>query len=310
MSTLPQLPHRSYWLAAWFTFGAVVLGSAVCATESGLACPTWPGCFPDQVTPDGLHSAIEFTHRVVAFGSLASLTLAAWQGRRLADRRLRWFPVAALLLAIASGAFGMVIVLFSLPMLLGLIDVAAALVALCLISWAAVRLPDPHPATGLARWGWATVAVVIVMHLLGIAVAVPGSFVRCLGWPIWRIVEADREPGLQWFRLGVGALAAILLVIVLVLAWRRPGLRRLATVLAAVWLAELVMGQLIVGQFTGTQERQIDLAAAYSMLAGSVVWLLALLAARAADGPRPTNADTASQGGIASPPPASGVELG
>lgn len=281
MNTRTQLPHRSYWLAAWFTFGAVALGSAVCATESGLACPTWPGCFPHQVTPDGLHSAIEFTHRVVAFGSLVFLALAAWHGRRLTDRRLRWFPVVALLLAIASGAFGMIIVLFSLPLLLGLLDVAAALVALCLITWAAVRLADPRPATGLARWAWGTVAVVIVMHLLGIAVAGPGSFVRCLGWPVWRMVDSDQSPALQWLRLGVGVVAAALVVTLLVRAWRRPELRPTAAGLAVAWLAQLVMGQLIVGQFTGAEERQIGLAMVYSMLAGGVLWLLALLAARA-----------------------------
>lgn len=290
-ATPTRLPSRSYWLAAWFTFGAVALGSAVCATESGLACPTWPGCFAHQPTPDGLHSAIEFTHRVVAFGSLVFLALAAWRGRRLADPRLRWFPVIALVAAIASGVFGMVIVLFSLPMLLGLIDVAAALVALCLISWAAVRLPDPRPANGLARWTWSTVAVVIAMHLLGIAVAGEGSFVRCLGWPVWRIVDSDQHPGLQWVRLGAGAVAAAMLIVAVARAWRRPELRRLAAGLGAAWLAQLAMGQLIVGQFTGAEERHIYLAAVYSMLAGGIVWLLALLAARAAD-PEP-----------ASPPP-------
>ena len=282
-TTSTRLPRRSYWLAAWFTFGAVVLGSAVCATESGLACPTWPGCFSHQVTPDGLHSAIEFTHRVIAFGSLVFLAVASWHGRRLPDRRLRWVPVIALVAAIASGVFGMVIVLFSLPMLLGLIDVAAALVALCLISWAAVRLPDPRPAGSLARLTWSTATAVIVMHLLGIAVAGPGSFVRCLGWPVWRIVEADQYPALQWLRLAVAAAAAILLVTVLVRAWRRPELRPLAAGLAVAWVTELVMGQLIVGQFTGAEERHIYLAAVYSMLAGGVVWLLALLASRAAD---------------------------
>lgn len=283
MTAPTPLPRRSYWLAAWFTFGAVILGSAVCATESGLACPTWPGCYSHQATPDGLHSAIEFTHRVVAFGSLVFLALAGWRGRRLADPRLRWFPRIALVLAIASGVFGMVIVLFSLPMLLGLIDVSAALVALCLISWAAVRLPDPRPINTPARWAWRTVAVVIVMHLLGIAVAGPGSFVRCLGWPIWRIVEADQYPALQWVRLGVGGLAALGVIAVVAMAWRRPELRRLAAGLAAAWLTELVMGQLIVEQFTGAAERHIYLAAAYSMLAGTVVWLLALLASRASD---------------------------
>lgn len=307
MSARTQLPHRSYWLATWFTFGAVVLGSAVCATESGLACPTWPGCFPDQATPDNLNSAIEFTHRVIAFGSLVFLALAAWRGRRFADRRLRWFPAIALALAAASGAFGMVIVLFSLPMLLGLIDVTAALVALCLISWAAVRLPDPRPPGRFARWAWGTVGVVVVMHLLGLAVAGEGSFVRCLGWPVWRIVASDEYPALQWVRIAVGALAAVMVVTVIVRAWRYPGLRPLAAALAVVWLVELVMGQLIVGQFTGGEERHIALAAMYSMLAGTVVWLLALTASRADD---TDDRSTASAVTIGDAEPSSGVAPG
>jgi len=277
--------RRSYRLAAGFTFGAVVLGSAVCATESGLACPTWPGCFPDRATPDGLQSAIEFTHRVVALGSLVCLALASWHGRRLADRRLRWFPVAALAAAVASGVFGMVVVLFGLPMLLGLVDVAAALVALCLISWAAVRLSDPGAPTPLSRLAWATAGALIAVHLLGIVVAGPGSFVRCLGWPVWRVVASDLSPELQWVRLGLGVVTAGMLVGVLLQAWRRPRLRRHALVLAVLWITELALGQVIVGQFTGGQERQIALAGAYSMLAGAILWVLVLLAARAAGEP-------------------------
>lgn len=292
MSRAAPLPatRRAYRLAAGFTFGAVVLGSAVCATESGLACPTWPGCFPDRATPDGLHSAIEFTHRVVAFGSLLCLALAAWHGRHLADRRLRWFPVAALAAAVASGAFGMVVVLFGLPMLLGVLDVAAALVALCLISWAAVRLPDPGVATPLSRLAWATTGALVTVYLLGIVVAAPGSFVRCLGWPVWRVVGTDLYPGLQWVRLGLGVVTAGMLVGVLLQARRRAHLRRHVLVLAALWVAELTLGQVIVGQFTGGQERQIALAAAYSMVAGAILWALALLAARA-DQPDPPMPD-------------------
>lgn len=270
----------SYRVAAWFTFGAVVLGSAVCATESGLACPTWPGCFPDQVTPDGLQSAIEFTHRVVAFGSLVALAVAAWRGRRLPDPRLRWFPVAALVAAVASGVFGMTIVLFGLPVLLGVLDVAAALVALCLITFAAVRLDHPGRTDGLGRLAWATSATVIVVHLLGIVVAGAGSLVRCLGWPVWRIVDGDLYPPLQWVRLGLGAVAAVGMAVVVVRASRRPALRRVASVLGALWLAELVLGQLLVTQFTGGQ-RDILAAAVYSMLAGAILWLLARLASSA-----------------------------
>ena len=51
------------------TFLLVVVGVMVRSSESGVACPTWPGCFPGQFLP-GLDSSvnvwIEWTHRTVA----------------------------------------------------------------------------------------------------------------------------------------------------------------------------------------------------------------------------------------------------
>lgn len=182
----------------------------------------------------------------------------------------------------------MMIVLFSLPLALGLLDVAAAQVALCLITWAAVRLdapapPEPRTTGPIARWGWATAGVVIAMHLLGIVVAGEGSLVRCLGWPVWRIVATDSFPVLQWVRLGLGVVAALMVVRLVVLALGRATarpwfVRRVAVALAVVWVTELVLGQVIVGQFADGQPRHLGLAAAYSMLAGLIVWLIALLA--------------------------------
>jgi cytochrome c oxidase assembly protein subunit 15 len=184
-------------------------------------------------------------------------------------------------LATASALFGMMIVLFSLPLVLGLLDVGAAMAALSLITYAAVRLDSPGLGNRVSSWAWSTQGLVIVMHLLGIVVAGKGSFVRCLGWPVWRILSADPYPALQGVRIALGVIAGALLIGVVAAAWRRPELRIQAGLLAATWLAELVMGQAIIGQFTGAQERSIGLAAVYSMLAGLIVWQIALLASRA-----------------------------
>ena len=51
------------------TFLLVVIGVAVRATDSGLACPHWPGCFEGQFLPSlaaGSQVWIEWTHRTVA----------------------------------------------------------------------------------------------------------------------------------------------------------------------------------------------------------------------------------------------------
>ena len=51
------------------TFVLVTLGVIVRATDSGVACPTWPGCFPGQFLPnlsDGYQVWLEWVHRTVA----------------------------------------------------------------------------------------------------------------------------------------------------------------------------------------------------------------------------------------------------
>ena len=50
-------------------FLLVVIGVGVRATDSGLACPHWPGCFEGQFLPSldaGFQVWIEWTHRTVA----------------------------------------------------------------------------------------------------------------------------------------------------------------------------------------------------------------------------------------------------
>ncbi len=179
----------------------------------------------------------------------------------------------------------MMIVLFSLPLALGVLDVAAAQVAVCLITWAGVRLDRPDSRAPLGPLAWAATVTVIAVHLVGIVAAGPGSLVRCLGslvrclgWPVWRMVGSDGAPALQWVRIGLGLAAAGLLMALVLRAWRIPSLRPLGVSVATAWVAELLLGQLIAGQFTGDQARHFGLAALYSMLAGLIVWLLALLA--------------------------------
>ncbi len=72
------------------TFLLVTLGVVVRATNSGVACPTWPGCFDGQFLPrpdQGLQVWIEWTHRTVAalvgflIVALALLALRSYRDR-------------------------------------------------------------------------------------------------------------------------------------------------------------------------------------------------------------------------------------
>ena len=85
------------------TFLLVVIGVVVRATDSGLACPHWPGCFEGQFLPSldaGFQVWIEWIHRTVAaiIGVLIlGMAALAWLDHR--DRRsILWPSLAAVLL--------------------------------------------------------------------------------------------------------------------------------------------------------------------------------------------------------------------
>src|SRR6185369_8939848 len=84
-------------------FVLVVIGVAVRATNSGVACPTWPGCFPGQALPSldsSFNVWIEWIHRTVAavIGVLI-LGMAALAVLDHRDRRsILWPSIAAVLL--------------------------------------------------------------------------------------------------------------------------------------------------------------------------------------------------------------------
>src|SRR5450631_112438 len=115
MPQTPSAPSTAvltvFRLAALFTFLAVAMGAVVCATGSGASCPTWPGCRPDQITPQWqLSPIIEFTHRVVAMSAGPLVLAAAVMARCLPDRWVRILPRVALVGALTAGAFGRLVV--------------------------------------------------------------------------------------------------------------------------------------------------------------------------------------------------------
>lgn len=281
MSDLPAPTPRLLMimrLATALTFGAVLMGAMVCATESGTACPNWPGCYPDQVLPVGeLSPWIEFTHRIVAATSAPAVLIAAVAARRagLGGRvvRLCWLALAG---ALAAGFFGMMIILFALPWQLGMLDLTAALVSMIAMLSAALLAGAPQRSwrpTSAGRLSWAGVAVLIVMHVSAIAVAGTGSFTRCLGWPILAHVAVDRWPALQVARLALAGVAAALLF---ASVRRAPGAARVHG-----WgLLALLGVEIVVGLVLRTPGHSEGLRSLYSAVAVVLLWSWALFAGR------------------------------
>jgi cytochrome c oxidase assembly protein subunit 15 len=289
-------------LAALFTFLAVAMGAVVCATGSGASCPTWPGCRPDQITPQWqLSPIIEFTHRVVAMSAGPLVLAAAVMSRRLTrpNRWLRILPWVALAGALAAGAFGRRAILSGLPTWLGGVDLFSALTAMTVMGMAAVMLganapdssspapdsssPAPDSSSPSSAEGYPTqvlrlaalsLTVLIAVHVTGIFAAGKLSYTRCIGWPIWQMIDSDLHPWLQGLRLGLAGLAAALVVTTAVVAARNERLRRWGIVLATLFAAEMVLGLVI--RAGGINA---GVAAAYSVLAVALLSCLGLLTA-------------------------------
>ena len=283
--TISPAVRTVFRLAALFTLLAVLMGSVVCATESGAACPNWPGCYVDQLVPAWhLNPIVEFTHRMVAILAGPLVLAAAVLSRRVPGRdpRVRLLPWVALAGAIAAAVFGRIVVLSHLPLAWGVVDLACALLALLAMTAAAVAVERGHPrrATPVSRRAWTAAGTLIVMHLLGIVVAGTLNsgaltYTRCMGWPVAVLTDADRYPVVQGLRVVLGI--AVLALIAAIVARTRavPAHRVLGTALAGLVLLELLLGVAI-----RTAGLSSGLAAAFSITAVLLLWTLGLTAAR------------------------------
>lgn len=284
-------PTGAVWLfraTAVATMLVVAMGAVVCATRSGAACLTWPGCFPDQLVPRWeLNPVIEFAHRVVAMSTgLLVLACALLSGRLPGrDRWLRILPPVALLCAVASALFGRRVVLSTLPTWLAAVDVTCALVAMTVTAMAAVRAggysagtPRVAGSAGRRRTGRlaaGTVVSVMALHVTGILAAAKGSYTACIGWPMWRLVDADPRPWFQEARLGLAAVSALLVIGTAVTA-ARAGMRVFGGTLVGLFAAEMLLGVVIRSEGISN-----GVASVYSVLAVELLWCLGLLTATA-----------------------------
>jgi heme a synthase len=251
--------HRNLVVvAAAVTTLLIALGGIVCATESGAGCPDWPGCYGRIVPPPQVNAVIEYTHRFVAGLTTPLILAAAWVSWRRA-RTIRWL-VRPLLVAIpflaAVIVFGAFAVLTGLPRLVAALDLSSALVTMTLVLTAAVvaftrhadsTLPDRFAVSGSLAWlGLVTLGATFVLYVSGILVAGPGSLTRCVGWPFWRILPADAAGWPQVARLGLAAVTALLITVLIVQTWRTRRVHasqcRVATLAGLAFLGEMAVG--------------------------------------------------------------------
>ncbi len=268
-------------LAALFTLLAVAMGSLVCATESGAACPTWPGCYASGVLPGWqLNPVIEFAHRIIAIAAGPLVLAAAIMSRRAPrnDPRIRLLPWVAVAGAAAAAIFGRLVVLTGLPKAWGVVDLSCALIAMIAMTVATVALErggQPRVVTPTSRLAWTAIGALIAMHLLGIVVSGQSSYTRCIGWPVTLVAATDLHPALQSTRVILGLVVVITIVLITRRTVQVPAQRPLGLALISLLLLEGVFGVMI-----RTLGLNAVLAAGFSLTAVTLLWCLGLTAAR------------------------------
>jgi cytochrome c oxidase assembly protein subunit 15 len=265
-STPPLISRRHCYLllaSALMTYLLIVMGGVVCVTGSGGGCPDWPGCYGSIIPPLQTASIIEYLHRLVAglaFVLIIGAAIVSWR-KSAALRWVSWPALLAVVLLLVVSAFGAVAVLHGLPPGLAAVDLGSALVVLGLVSTAAVvafaHRADPSLAGGLSGRQaftrlvfWTMVAIYLVL-VSGVLVAGKGSLTRCLGWPLWRALAIDLPGWPQLVRLVLASVAGLLVIAVVVQAWRTQrrsqGIMVVANVVGLLFLLEMLLGALMLG---------------------------------------------------------------
>jgi cytochrome c oxidase assembly protein subunit 15 len=249
--------------ASVMTYLLITMGGVVCVTNSGQGCPDWPGCYGQIIPPLRMDAIIEYTHRLIAALTSPFIIAAAIVGW-WKYRPIRWVsrpPVIAVALLFAVVVFGAFAVLTGLPPWIAAIDLGSALLVLALLLIATVMAFSHHynPNRPDRLWFhssfaqlsmWTLVAVFIVL-VSGVLIAKSGSIVRCLGWPLYsiRLIPVDLHGWLQMARFLIAGVASILIVAVVVQAWRtqrrQTAILRTAILVGVLFLAEMMIETLM-----------------------------------------------------------------
>jgi heme A synthase len=211
-----------------------------------------------------IDAIIEYTHRFVAVLTspvIFAAAIVSWQR----TRSVRWVSrplLIAIVFLLAVVVFGAFAVLTGLLPGVAALDLGSALMVLALVLTTTVvafaRRSDPTLPDRISFRSsfakltlWALVAVFLLL-VSGVLVASGGSGVRCLGGPLYGgpLLPVDFRTWLQLLRLFAAGVASLLILLVVVQAWRmqrrRVAVLRVATALGIVFLIYIIFGALIV----------------------------------------------------------------
>lgn len=177
------------------TLVLIAVGGAVRATDSGLACPTWPGCFSggDFLPPPDLNVWLEHGHRLIAgVVGLMVATQAIWALRRYRHRgEILWPSVVAALAVVVQALLGALVVWLQLRAELVTAHLGLGMAVVGCLLFVAVAANRPGQADGrgidrrLARASLAVTGLTFLQILVGGHVTGLGAGLAFVGGFPW-----------------------------------------------------------------------------------------------------------------------------
>jgi len=269
------------------TYGLIVLGGTVRASDSGTACPDWPLCHGQVIPPAETKVLIEFSHRMVASivgFMILGVVLQVWRHHRHRPA-MKWAAVTAVILLAAQVIVGGITV--GTETAAGVVAVHLSL-ALTLISMLIFIASSSWTgdAPSLRPLSWLTIVALVGVFALIISGAFVSQTDAGLAYPDWplfdgKVVPADSQAGnLHYLHRIVAGIVGLAIAGVLAAAWRRraapPVLGGLAAVLV-LFVAQALFGAANIWLDLATWVRIVHLAlasAVWAVLVFTVAWLI------------------------------------
>ncbi len=260
----PTIGRYRYLLltASILTFMLIVMGGVVRVTDSGLGCPDWPTCYGHLIPPPNLSSWIEWFHRLIAALTtpfiLAAAAVGWWK-----YRAIRWVsrpPLIAVCFLLVEIPLGAITVLTEVPPGIVAVHLGVALTIFGLMLTGTVTAfsrrqnpASPDRLTFNSRFARLTLwmlGIIFVVLISGALVVGSDSTAACVGWPFCngRLIPLTLQQWVQMTHRLIVGLSAILVLVVLVRAWRTQrnaaAILPAATVFATLFLAQAYVGAL------------------------------------------------------------------
>ena len=186
-------------VALVLTYGLIVLGAWVRATNSGLSCPDWPTCYghwvplPSEIPPDAGYAyyqvMLEWVHRLIAGVLLGPLILVigilCWRARAMQPRMVTYGVLLVLLLLVQALLGGVTVLDQNSPWSVA-VHLGTALLLFSVL-WLIFERAAPAPAIadGAPRFLAMLVWLLAFGAMLSAAMTTKsGASLVCSTWPL------------------------------------------------------------------------------------------------------------------------------